>query len=286
MAENSDHGAAPVALEWGTLPPFRLKLHERTDQFVSNDIRRFKVWEPFETSVVLAFLAPGGTFLDIGANIGWYSIVAGLTVGAAGRAIAFEPDPLNFSLLRENAALNALANIELVNKAASDRDGRGLLFLSPDNLGDHRLFPAVEQRHSVAIETIRVDSFFGHQPPAIDVVKMDCQGAEGHIVAGMRETLNHSANAGRTPLVMEFWPHGLRGAGTAPDALIDTLEAMATIACLIDEQSATLIPIAWPDLRRRAAGDLHPDTQHFVNILVTPRGRALPPALAERVAAL
>ena len=68
-------------------------VHGERDRFVSRRIREEGVWEPYETSLVLAMLRPGDVFVDVGANIGYFTILAASAVGAQGMVFAFEPDP-------------------------------------------------------------------------------------------------------------------------------------------------------------------------------------------------
>ena len=85
-----------------------LQLHDERDRFVSRQLRDQGIWEPFETTLVMASLAPGSVFVDVGANIGYFSVVAADIVGEDGQVLAFEPDPDNFALLQANLALNGL----------------------------------------------------------------------------------------------------------------------------------------------------------------------------------
>src|SRR5262245_2134996 len=78
-------------------------------------------YEPEETAFIEAALAPGMTFLDLGANVGYFTCLAARKVGPAGRVWAFEPDPRNFRLLVRSVKANGLSNVTAVRAAASDR---------------------------------------------------------------------------------------------------------------------------------------------------------------------
>ena len=115
--------------------------HGEQDLFVSRRIREEGIWEPHETSLILDLLQPGDTFLDVGANIGYFSILAAAAVGEAGSVMAYEPDPENYRLLQANVELNALRPRVISTAAAlSDANGEGRLYLSADNLGDHQVY--------------------------------------------------------------------------------------------------------------------------------------------------
>src|SRR5207253_6545315 len=113
------------------------------------------VWEPLETYLVERRVREGDVVLDIGANIGYYTLVFAELVGDSGRVFAFEPEPANFALLSENTGLNGRANVTLVNAAVADAGGRLPLYLAGENKGDHRLFDSPgESRDSVAVEVV------------------------------------------------------------------------------------------------------------------------------------
>ena len=86
--------------------PLSLQVHGQRDKVISERLRREGVWEPYETHLVLNLLEPGGVFVDVGANLGYFSILAAACVGERGRVYAFEPDPDNFALLQANSETN------------------------------------------------------------------------------------------------------------------------------------------------------------------------------------
>jgi len=250
------------------MPAFPLVAHRRTDHFISRELVDRGIWEPYETEVLLSLLREGSVFLDLGANIGYYTVLASKRCGAQGRVHAFEPEPVNFALLERNVGLNGCENVKLVHAAASDVDGQAELYLSDFNQGDHRLYPSETGREHVGVRTVSIDSYFSGSPAAVDLVKMDTQGCEARIVAGMSGLL--AANRGRLAMIVEFWPFGLEGAGDDAASLIRRLEPFGFRVRQIDEIDRSLRETSWPELLRRAATDLHPSTHGFVNLLLTP----------------
>lgn len=114
----------------------RMAVHRATDLYISACIRDYGIWEPVETDCLLDGLEAGDHFIDIGANIGYYALLAADLVGPTGRVFAFEPEPANCGLLRLNLALNGMLQAEVIEAAVSDGAGQARLHLSPDNLGD------------------------------------------------------------------------------------------------------------------------------------------------------
>ncbi len=155
--------------------------------------------------------------LDIGANIGCICIAA-VKRGLFERAIAFEPEPFNFSLLAANIHLNGLASrITPRNLALGARDGEQLVFeLSKDNFGDHRVSmgeqdgqfdEARRERITVACESL--DSQLAGSELSGCLIWMDTQGFEGYVLQGSMRSLRR-----RPPLVIEFWPYGMLRSGS------------------------------------------------------------------------
>ena len=258
----------PYPIRVGDAPPFQLYTQQREDAYISRELETLGVWEPFESGLVLERLRPGAVFLDLGANIGYYTVLASRACGPAGSVIAFEPEPGNYELLERNIALNGLSNVTAVQAAASDRSGTTQLFLSDDNQGDHRLYRNDGRERSVDVPMVALDEWFANRSPRLDVVKMDTQGFEAQIVRGMHGLIE--ANRAHLHVIVEFWPFGLQGAGSDAESLIALLERWPFTVRKIDEFGRKLEATTWEQLRREAAGQYHPSTGFFTNLLLSP----------------
>ena len=107
-----------------------------TRDILQQYIYYFGVWEPHLTDWIGRRLAPGDAFVDVGANIGYFSLLASKLVGESGRVVAIEPSPTIFGVLASNLARNRAHNVRAVRVAASDSAGMLRLFQGPDsNLG-------------------------------------------------------------------------------------------------------------------------------------------------------
>lgn len=168
---------------------------------------------------VMDLLGPDGrprVLLDIGANIGCICIAA-VKRGLFERAVAFEPEALNFSLLSANIHLNGLSGrISAFNMALGARDGERLAFeLSSDNFGDHRISVATDdgqfdeaRRKRTFVPCESLDSQVSDDLRDC-LIWMDTQGFEGYVLQGASQCLRS-----KPPLVLEFWPYGLLRAGS------------------------------------------------------------------------
>lgn len=200
------------------------------DQAVSSAIFAEGGWEPEETEFVEKNLRPGMVFVDIGANIGYYSVIASSLVGRMGTVFAFEPDPKNFALLQRNVAENQCQNVVTVQKAVSAATRQLSLYRSKDNFGDHRTYeprdtnvrPGRLKPSAVAVEAISLDECLASRQTSVDFVKMDIQGSEYDAFAGMRKTLQQNSDV---TILTEFWPMGSKQAGAAPRAFLAEVRA-------------------------------------------------------------
>ena len=90
------------------------------DRVIATHLLGDEIWEPSETAAFLAQAREGMCVFDVGANIGYYTLLAARAVGSSGRVYAFEPEPVNFLLLTRNVAENRLTNVRLVDAAVSN----------------------------------------------------------------------------------------------------------------------------------------------------------------------
>ena len=150
--------------------------------------RRFSTDEK-EYDLLDTFLAPGDWALDIGANVGHYTMRMAELVGATGRVIAFEPVPTTFSLLAANVRLFAHSNVSLLNVAASDRTAAVGMQIPrfSEGLANYYQAHLTDDATDLAILTLPVDAL--RLPAPVKLVKIDVEGHELPVLHGMRGTL-------------------------------------------------------------------------------------------------
>lgn len=159
------------------------------------------IYEEVTTNLVNKLIKQGDVVLDIGTCIGYYTLIFAKLVGKNGKVYAFEPEPTNFTLLKKNVEINGYENVVLVQKAVSNRSGKLRLFLSEENLGDHRIYDPHNGRNFIEVESIKLDDYFKNYNGEINFIKMDIQGAEGGALQGMFELLKKNKNI---KIVSEF----------------------------------------------------------------------------------
>ncbi|HEY2732567.1 MAG TPA: FkbM family methyltransferase [Polyangiales bacterium] len=192
------------------------------DRVVLDEYRRIGSWAPELVELIARrlFAADGGTFIDVGANIGLVSIPVLERSRAIG--IAFEPEPRNFEFLSRNVARHGLqARLGCHRLACHEANGRLPLALSSDNLGDHRLqrTAADGARATIEVETVRLDDVLrGRELSRPIAIKVDAQGSEVSVFAGAAETL-----ARADYVVSEYWPEGIVAHGDSADRFAEIM---------------------------------------------------------------
>ncbi|TNF32573.1 MAG: FkbM family methyltransferase, partial [Gammaproteobacteria bacterium] len=166
----------PVSLQVPGFPHHaQLCVHDERDRVIAPAVLRDHCWERDESELLCRLLEPGDCVLDIGANIGYFTVLAASMVGPEGQVWAFEPEPLNSQLLGHNLHINGLSNVQALAVALGKSTGTVPLFLSGDNAGDHSL-GRLDQQASITVPMVRGDDVL----PAdlrVQLIKMDVQGA-------------------------------------------------------------------------------------------------------------
>lgn len=151
----------------------------------------------------------GDIVLDIGANIGFYTKILSELVGDSGKVYAFEPDKKNFSYLQQNAG--NLKNVELLNKAVSDKTGIITLYQSNLLNVDHKTYATDGYTSKTEIECVAIDDVLPNHK--VDFVKIDIQGFEYFAFMGMKVVFDVNKNL---KIITEFYPLGLHNAKINP----------------------------------------------------------------------
>jgi FkbM family methyltransferase len=160
------------------------------DYVISGPIAITGTYESGVTRIFKRVLKRGDKVIDVGANIGWFTLLAAGLVGEKGLVMSFEPEPYNFSLLTKSVERNQFSNVVLFKEVASDVDGTKRLNLNEHgNPGAHSIardtggesILVQSSRLETAAEKARLDR--------IDLVKIDAEGAEPQVISGMKSLI-------------------------------------------------------------------------------------------------
>jgi FkbM family methyltransferase len=211
-----------------------------------------------ETQVLLAdLLRPGMTFYDIGANVGFCSIISARMVAPGGQVISFEPLPENVAALRHNAAINHFSHVTVFETALSDRDGEMSFAMSErPTWGKLHSISVPPDRHlnDIKVSVRRLDSLVDEADlPFPQIIKMDVEGAENDVLEGARETLRR----GRPVLLIELHGTGAQVLQTLSqlDYCVLALGPWRHVGEAHWNAMIAGVPSERPDLMRVIAGD-------------------------------
>jgi FkbM family methyltransferase len=196
--------------------------------------------ESLTTNLFACVIRPGMVVLDIGAFVGWYTLVAARQVGERGKVYAFEPDPRNYSLLSENLRVNQLdSQVIRLPKAVSNQAGVQRLFRGGD-ASQSSLIPSSGDETSIMVPTVVLDEILDRSLQ-VDVIKLDVDGGEVNALRGMRKTLTRAAPT--VKLFVECNPGSLQVAGESAQSLAAELCELGFAIFMIDETRPGLKPV-------------------------------------------
>ncbi len=197
-------------------------------------------YEKHIIEIMREILKPGMVVLDIGANIGYHTLISSTLVGNTGKIYAFEPEPYNFELLLKNIEVNEFKNITPINKALSDNIGTTKLFLDTKSDGKHSLSEKnVNTNKFIEVEKITLDSFYKSmgENNEIDFIKIDVEGAERLVVKGGEKLLKEND----IMIIMEFIPFHIRNLGASPEKLLSLLMGFGFEFYLIEQKLGSIV---------------------------------------------
>ncbi len=182
------------SVEVRTKPGFLMRLELR-DRWVQKSIYFLGKWEHDSTEIVSSTLKEGDVFFDLGANVGYFTLLAAQFVGRRGQVYAFEPVPEIFAKLEQNVKLNGFNHVTLVNAAVTDRSGKVAIedVSCLTNLGTASLVPRQPGIPMLEVPAVSLDEFCrSHTITRIKLIKMDIEGAEMLALRGMSDLLSAS----------------------------------------------------------------------------------------------
>ncbi|MCX5559431.1 FkbM family methyltransferase [Streptomyces sp. NBC_00038] len=195
-----------------------------TQDLIQRYLYLFGVWEPHMTNFLQSRLRPGDGFVDVGANIGVFSVLASQLVGDTGQVVAIEASPVFHQRLLQEARLNDCGNLRAVNSAVSDsRQTLTFVLASSRNMGANSIVPYDGPAESTfEIEALPLPELLDPSEIAnARVIKIDVEGAEGKVVRGLAPMLDKLRPDAE--ISVEVTPDRMAQLGDSADELMKTM---------------------------------------------------------------
>ena len=213
---------------------FGATIEGTTADVIQRHIYWFGAWEPILTRWIALRLRPGDAFVDVGANIGYFTLLASKLVGPAGAVVAVEASPRIVTALQANVAANTADNVRVVQAIAGREHGRGTLFSgSEENVGRATAVPGTGGDAEGDIDVVPLAELL--EPSLVErlrLVKIDVQGYEAEAIAGLAPLLERFPRS--CELVIEVHPQLLAVLGQRIEDVTDPLEAAGFHAYRVD----------------------------------------------------
>jgi FkbM family methyltransferase len=159
-------------------------LNPEDRDFISPAIGVDGLYEPEETELLRKIVRKGAVVVDVGANIGWYTLLSAHLAGKTGKIVAFEPEPSSFSLLKQSVKRNGFDNVFLFNNCVSNIEGERKLWLSKGNLGRHSIVSSAGTE-AIDVEAVTLDICLSKlEIQIVDLLKIDVEGVEPEVLEG------------------------------------------------------------------------------------------------------
>jgi FkbM family methyltransferase len=192
--------------------------------------------EPDVGASARSLIAAGETVLDIGANVGLLSCLFADSVGPNGRVFVFEPDPYTAKFLKHN--VRRFGQVRVFEIALSDKSGNANLFLNAQSGTSNSLADRSDASETVSVECLTLDDFLKREPlEQIHLIKIDVEGFEPRVLAGMAETVKaHPEMA----MIIEYCPENLRLAGDFPEGLLEQIAGFGFELYILHEDGSAV----------------------------------------------
>ncbi|MDB5524723.1 MAG: hypothetical protein JWM58_2486 [Rhizobium sp.] len=195
-------------------------------------------YEPDVTKIIQKILEPGDVFVDVGANVGFFTVLGSALVGSEGRVFAFEPDPKNIERVKFHCANNEIDNVEIISRPASHTVEDVNFYFNKSSSGGNALWnpgeyfgdPEFNDGYSVMKSTTLSDEFARQGIKDVKLIKIDTEGAEHSILRGAKEWLKDQ----QIPFIIaELNAFGLKKLDSSVEEFIDFMYDQGYLAFLL-----------------------------------------------------
>lgn len=240
---------------------FGMRMRGSTTDLIQRFIHYFGVWEPDITHWMLSRLHPGDAMVDVGANVGYYSLLAASRIGPHGRVVSIEASPGIHAMLDANVRLNGLDNVRTVNAAASGE--RGMLLVhsgAADNLGQTHTRELAGDEHGVPVNALPLHEILtADETSHARVIKIDVEGSERSVVRGLAPLLSKLREDAE--ILVEISPELMDDPLPSMKEIFETLRGAGYTAYVLPNELGWHSYIAHRPVRPRVLGTSLPSVQ-------------------------
>ena len=181
------------------------------------------VYGELDTNIIRNEISEGDVVIDVGANIGYYTLIFAQLVGKSGTVISFEPEPKNFSILKKNVEINNYKNVILEQKIVSRKNEISKLFLAESGIVGHHTNSSKNSKNFIEIESITLDDYTKklNLSNKIKFIKIDVEGAEPNVLYGAENILKENS---KLKIFTEFNREIIKKYNLDPDEMLSLLE--------------------------------------------------------------
>lgn len=234
-----DHTAL-VATRWGAK-----MLVDTRDAAIAPWLALDGLWEPHVTAWMQSTLSRGNVFVDVGANVGYFTLLGARLVGPEGLVVAVEAHPDLAGILRRNVVINGVHGYVTTHHRAAWSENTELQFNLREHFAGNSSIGTLDSpsramlgdtERPISVQAVRLDDLLADLPRPVDVVKIDVEGAEVHAFAGLERTLEANPNL----VIMFEWARAqIESVGDTPSALADLVDSYAFKLTLLETGETT-----------------------------------------------
>jgi FkbM family methyltransferase len=216
-------------------------------------------WDSEIGRVLQLYLKPGSTFVDIGANIGYFSLMASRLVGEKGMVFSFEPSRRALEILLKHIRINRCSNIVVISTGIGEQNSLGHLRLAtPNNIGASSFREKLSAVGEELTAVVSLDKLFDGMEITPDLIKIDVEGYELHALRGMTQLLRRCSPT----VICEVTEDFLSDLGASATQICDLVEGLGYRAYIVQEKQGKVVG-------RRVSSGLLNVPKNQVNILIS-----------------